>query len=440
MRHHNLMGILMTGGILAMLVSFFSPYKYLYLLYFSLCGAFVYARNIHYQSREDREAVRISSGLQTIELLKQADEDRFVLFLRPFSIDGEMRRPSLSISSLLFGGFGFLAADRYSGRALTAEGKFAEEIKSSLGLSTITVAEPRKENVKSQGAGQFHLSEDWKGTIKLLIEKAELVLKVPGDTAGSVFEFDYIFSSPENLSKTIFLIPPISATGKLNDARIIALRIIRKVWTSRQLPNYQSLVAGGRAIRFVRGTAICNEKPQNDIRGLSWEMVAVAQDALCEMRMALLNTPLVAAEFLNGPERVFGANAQKNLTVATSVPEKYRQQWKLSDHYSDGDLGLDGLVDYLERLFPSHLHLIATIYLSTLISEGEKTLKINKTIPIENILFLGYLGYCLPERKYSLQAEYEEKGTLVLTFFAEVALRWLKTRLSIQDLYHRTAN
>lgn len=191
--------LLMVGG--AYLLFFNDDYR-IVVGYFFVCGIIVLARNKSLQERLDVDAWR---------QLEDRGARAFVLYLRPFSIDNRMRKRSLSVLAVLFGGFGFTVADRKFGNALTSEQELEGEIR-DFGMDFIAVREP--DTGRSEGAGSIRLEGNWKTSVCELMKRSKAILYVGGNTPGAVYELDQILMDEALTEKSILIAPGYSAHDK----------------------------------------------------------------------------------------------------------------------------------------------------------------------------------------------------------------------------------
>ena len=199
MNGRMLLPLLMVGGAYLLFIN--ADYRIVF-GYFFVCGLIVLARNKSVQERLDVDARR---------QLEDRGDRAFVLYLRPFSIDYRMRKRALSILAVLFGGFGFIAADRKFGYALTSEQELEGEIR-SFDMDFIAVREP--DTGQSEGAGSIPLEGNWKTSVCELMNRSTAILYVGGNTPGAVYELNQILMDEALTEKSILIVPGFGAHDK----------------------------------------------------------------------------------------------------------------------------------------------------------------------------------------------------------------------------------
>lgn len=232
LRSEWIVWVLLLGGIILYQIvqRYVEQYIFIMLAYFFVCGIIVKARNklvqIEYNSRSTEivEKVLELSKFENNTLKAPA----YALYLRPFLSDSDGLKSGMSKLSFYFGGFGFVAGDRGTGHSLTPEAKLAESIEDMLRLPLVVVGIPTSDIDSIEGAGRVLLDSNWKNEVQELIRYSRLIIILPSNNEGTLFEVETIVSNTAFLEKTVFLIPPRGENDELDAQALDALDVLNR--------------------------------------------------------------------------------------------------------------------------------------------------------------------------------------------------------------------
>lgn len=271
--------MLLLGGIALYQVvqRYVEHYIFIMLAYFFVCGIIVKARNKLFQIDHNSRSTEIVE--KVLELSELEDNSRktpaYALYLRPFLSDSDGLKSGMSKLSFYFGGFGFIAGDRGTGYSLTPEAKLSESIEDMLRLPLVTVGIPASDIVSIEGAGRVLLDSNWKNEVQELIRYARLIIILPSNNEGTLFEVDTIVSDPAFLEKTVFLIPPIGENEELDAQALDALDVLNRFEGYDDTPYWEiwykewtDISASGRAVFLYDDGPVYNSKSAKSFESL----------------------------------------------------------------------------------------------------------------------------------------------------------------------------
>ena len=334
MHGRKILFIQAIGGILVIIYAIIFGNELIVYGYFFLCGLFVLARNKAYQVQLDAAAARLLDG--------PVPEDDFALYLRPFSTDQKMRKKAFGVASILFGGFGFLAADRQLFRGLSEEQELESDLRRK-NLRLITVREPGAG--QSEGAGTLAMDEAWRAKIRDLMVSSKVILFIGGASAGSRYELSLILENEQLAAKTVVIVPaPWERESYVDPA---PRRAARDLWIKWSIADTTALPLHGFATIKTGGTASVISWDDTEKGVASFELSAAIEYILGDADLASINRIVgLPAGFCSSAhlaEDEFAAKAE----------ELFPGTWKLNKSFI-GDREKDAeILDYLDLVFAS---------------------------------------------------------------------------------------
>lgn len=389
------------------------------LLYFFVCGVIVLARNRAYQSQLDAVAERYLRGATV--------KGEFALYLRPFLNDAAMRENQLSIGSILFGGFGFVAADRRLGSALSEEQALENELRKQ-DLQLITVREPGA--YRSEGAGTVVIDGDWKAQVLDLMVRSEVILFVGGETPGAQHELSLIRENPRLSHKTVVIVPaPRKGTPDLGMAPRNAAR---ELWTKWGIEDHRVMPKHGFAMIRAGGSVSRISWEDTDKAISSFEVSALVEQILGKVGLASINRVAGLPPFLCMSGRLEARDFR------TKAEEQFPGLWKLSGAFV-GERSEDREnIHLLDLVFASREAGFFASRLTEMKREKDNEsgdqyaiVDADKLWLAELLCIFGYLvpkSECAPEREVKFAS-----GQFLLTPFGKLSVSLLPIRLLLQD-------
>ncbi len=149
------------------------------------------------QRQRDIDADRIFQSLNGDQPL----DEMFILYLRPFVSTGKIGAETTNVIGLRSGPIGQTQFAVMSDRV-----EFEEEIEKALRPLGKLVALGKP--LEHMGAGRIRVEDEvWQDAIKLLIDRAEMIVLLPSPRPGTCWEVEHLLTSGA-LKKTIVVDPP----------------------------------------------------------------------------------------------------------------------------------------------------------------------------------------------------------------------------------------